>query len=176
MRLITRRKIYRAFPELDSLSDERCEELLRRVHLSSKRGGVLLLAVVSVGVGSFILAFICAMLLLQEVDLRRLEVDLYVSGRTWLYLLGRAGVAVGVVAPPLLLALLTRDLVLGAFLKNALSGHLKRTACPGCKYQLLGLSVDESGAVRCPECGGVVTLRELGLDGPEDLLARPTLS
>ncbi len=71
---------------------------------------------------------------------------------------------------PLILALIARDLVLGFFLKRGMHVFLSHTTCPGCKYQLIGQTVDEAGGLRCPECGRPTTLTELGLDGPDDLL------
>ncbi|MCK4873760.1 MAG: hypothetical protein KAS72_13645 [Phycisphaerales bacterium] len=78
------------------------------------------------------------------------------------------------IAIPLLLAagigaLRVRDVLLGRLLREALRGRLKKLRCPGCRYSLIGLRVS-GDVVRCPECGGAVTLAELGLDSPDDLL------
>jgi hypothetical protein len=170
MRIITRRQIYRAFPELDAFSDERCEEFLRRVHLSFSRRLIIKVAPPVIGFASFFVTAWAALALLRGVRLPQVQVELYVNGFGWVYETLRTGVFFAALAPPFLLGLLTRDLTLGAFLKRALRGRLKRTACPGCGYQLLGLGVDEQGVVRCPECGRNTRLGELGLDGPEDLL------
>jgi hypothetical protein len=170
MRIITRRKIYRAFPELDRFSDEQCREYIRRVRLSQLRELALFLSLLFVGVGSLMGAVHLTRTILDSPDERRLQVELIVRGMAWAYVLGWVVYLFLVAATPCLLTLLTRDIVLGAFLKQALHGHLKRTACPGCRYQLLGLPLGDAGAVRCPECGRRTTILELGLDGPEDLL------
>lgn len=93
---------------------------------------------------------------------------------TWLTLLLRGAFTILLAAPPLLLAFVGRDFAMGFALKRAVHGHLSRTVCQQCRYQLLGQRVDAKGRLRCPECGRRTTLLELGLEQPEDLLPPPT--
>lgn len=170
MRIITRRRIYRAFPELDRFSDQQCEWLLQRVRLSRARIAQTVASGVLAGLLGLIVMGAALVSTLRHVDERSIEIELVVRDLAWLYSLGWGIVLTLVFSMPSLLALLARDLTLGTYLKMALRGQLKRRACPDCRYQLIGQQVDESGGLRCPECGRRTTLGELGLDGPEDLL------
>jgi hypothetical protein len=165
MRIITRKRIYRAFPELDQLSDYQCEQLMRRMQLTVWRS----LVVGAAAVGVFFCSCCGTGFVLQFVEpLGWRPPGLSASGAL--------GEAIRVAYPALLtatslvLALLARDVTLGFFLRRSTQTFLRRTTCPGCKYQLIGQTVDEAGGLRCPECGRPTTLTELGLDTPEDLV------
>jgi hypothetical protein len=162
MRIITRKRIYRAFPELDHLSDFQCKQLMRRIRLSVWRLLVIVLAAVVAFFISFVVFTLLASILPDLIEPLLWSDDAMIV--VFLVL------AIGAVVLPLILALLTRDIVLGAFLKHGMRVYLRHTTCPGCGYQLLGQTVDGEGAVRCPECGRATTLTELGLDDPADLL------
>ncbi len=74
-----------------------------------------------------------------------------------------------VIGLPMLFSVFTRDQLLGW----ALDRHILGARCPGCRQSLLGLPIDfdEAGGgprTRCPECGRVWMLRDLGL-APADL-------
>ena len=72
---------------------------------------------------------------------------------------------------PSLLAIVTRDWMLS----RALREHIRGARCPACRQSLIGLPIEPDGTedgdgarTRCPECGGVWVLRDLGLT-PADL-------
>ncbi len=165
MRIITRRKIYRAFPELDQLSDYQCGQLMRRLRLTVWRS----LVVGAVAVVVFFCTCCGTGFVLQFVESLGWRLPGLSAGGARREAIGLAYSAL-LTATSLVLALLARDVTLGFFLRRSTRTFLRRTTCPGCKYQLIGQTVDEAGGLRCPECGRATTLAELGLDGPEDLL------
>ncbi len=144
MRLITR-KLYRAFPELDRFSDERCEQFVR-----AARGGMW--ARILRGVllsGLMFVVFIGS-------------VGLVAAGMGWI---DRVGVrwwdnifqAVGMLvysavcfglAP--LFGFVGRDILLRGRVRRILRSH---SSCARCEYRLLGLPMDAHHLVVCPECG-----------------------
>jgi hypothetical protein len=170
MRFLTRSEVFRAFPELDRFSDERCRALLSLVYRSNRYNNLVGVAVL----GGIILGLafsISAGVLLQDQGLERVaEAMEDEQSLDWLGLIQLGVFTVILAAPPLLLAFLGRDIAMRFALKRAVRGHLSGTVCPECRYQLIGQRVSASGSLRCPECGRRTTIAELGLAGPEDLL------
>lgn len=169
MRVITRKRIYRAFPELDHLSDFQCRQLMRRINLSVWRLLIVLAAALVVLICScFVSSIVLEIVGMLVDDL----VDPLWDDRTfgWVPMVAIGATITVSVFIPLLLALLARDYMLGVYLKRGMRVYLRHTTCPGCRYQLIGQQVDARGCLRCPECGRQTTLTELGLDDPADLL------
>jgi len=151
-------KIYRAFPELDRFSDERCEEYVRQAR---RELGYMIWFVSIVSAGVMAVVVVSALVLI--VNLFRV----FVSGVDPALLFPMAvGCLIGI---PLLSGLLARDLVLGRFLRRYVRSKIERSRCPACKYSLLGQRMSK-GVIRCPECGGTTTLQALGLQSPDDLM------
>ena len=130
MRLITKRKIYRAFPELDRFDDGRCERLIRRLRTDVARARITLAPVIAFGM-TFLLAAALASLtwdaclqVFQSLMGKR-------TGDLWLI----AFIIVAVVLAPALAGLLTRDSVLGRAVHRALAERLELTRCRGCRYR-----------------------------------------
>jgi hypothetical protein len=164
MRLITRRKLYRAFPELDRFDDERCERLVHRL-----RSDMIGTRLVLVPLGAFIIVLPSAALIgliAWGAGLPACEMIVGTRNRESLLI---TLIIVWVVLAPALAVLLARDLVLGGAVRWALIERLELTRCRGCRYLLLGQRVIE-GIIICPECGRPTTLAELGLHSPEDLI------
>ncbi|MDY7107600.1 MAG: hypothetical protein SYC29_03095 [Planctomycetota bacterium] len=164
MRLITSRKLYRAFPELDQFGDERCERLVRRL-----RSDVVGVRIVLLPLAAFTIALPSTALLGLVAWGAGLPACEMIAGKRNGETLLIAIVIVGVVLAPALAVLLTRDVVLGGAVRRALVERLELTRCRGCRYLLLGQRVID-GIIICPECGRPTTLAELGLHSPEDLI------
>ena len=164
MRLITKRKIYRAFPELDRFDDGRCERLIRRL-----RTDVASVRIIFAPVGAFGVTFLLAAALASLTWDACLQVFQSLmdkrTGDLWLITF----IIMALVLAPALAGLLTRDIVLGRAVHRALAERLELTRCRGCRYLLMGQRVID-GIIRCPECGRPTTLAELGLHSPEDLI------
>lgn len=144
-------KTYRAFSELDDLTDAQCELLMRRVQL--QRGVTFawtLLAVVLFFSLSFIIFH-----LLQEIDI---PVHIMNRHATWVF----AGGFVAVVGAPLGVIVCVRDVVLRIRLKRAIQYEVDRVRCLSCRYILIG-QVAYDGRLDCPECGSTFSLKQLGI-------------
>jgi hypothetical protein len=143
MRILTRR-IYRAFPELDRYSDERCERFIK----AARRGKWRLLAHIIVIGAAFVvsLALTVALFILIASSLER------TAGRgqaiDWALVLPILA-AIPLMSIPPLAAFLTRDRLLRRRVRYVLR---TRGTCQACHYSLIGLPVDER-FITCPECG-----------------------
>jgi hypothetical protein len=160
MRFLVRR-IYRAFPELDRYSDEQC---LRFVRATKRRfwtkwghrgviGVAALVAMCAAGLGC-----VCVTGWLEDYQ-NAVRRDL-----PWLQLSAVLACAPLLAVVPVV-AFITRDLLLRRRVRYVLR---TRSACPGCGYRLIGLSVSGGNTITCPECGMVCavdpSLSELALD------------
>jgi hypothetical protein len=151
------RKIYRAFPEFDSFSDEQCERFMLRVQLSGSKKALpilvgVLVAMITLIVCCAVSGFIFDMVYagMERQRARKLEFAMDLSL---------------VLIPPVfafLLGLFARDLLLRRHLRLVIEDKLNRIRCLGCKYILIG-QVVANQMVRCPECGRVHSLDELGV-------------
>ena len=161
MRLIARR-LHRAFPELDRLSDEQAMRIVQRVR--DTIGGVATTRFVP------IVAFFLSIVVLAPVPsvLDRLLWRVLGGWEEEFFVL--CLLVVFVVTPPIL-AFLVRDAMLQARLRAGLRAHLDRTSCLDCRYVLVGRTPID-GRVRCPECGREQSLAELGAT-EADLLIEP---
>jgi hypothetical protein len=159
-------KVYRAFPEFDRFSDQRCEAYLRYVR---ERYAWMPLATVVLWIGGFLLGAMCGML--SFVWARRL-----LPRALWKATVGSDDTGVSVVSSvvllavsigvPVLLAVIVRDRLLRTVLRKQLRG----VECKQCGYSLLGAAVTE-GCVQCPECGHAFAIFKHGLT-PKDFDVR----
>lgn len=151
------RKVWRAFPQFDLCSDADCRRMCRTAMCNHSMIVRVLPALTTLlgSVGGFI-GFLWVAT--GDFDLELLSRDLrtIVLGPT--ITIGAGGLA----------GLLMRDLIL----YFALGSEIARTNCPKCRQSMLGLRVLESAMnpgtpgdarVRCPECGTMHVLLELGL-------------
>jgi len=165
MRLVTTKKLYRAFRELDPFTDRECELFVRRVknatgRMVAVRVTTILAALVMVPLSVAAIPFLNATLyapLEHQLGWRAADVLTMALWIAW------------PVAVPALVGLLIRDLIMRSLLRNAIQVRIERIQCPECRYRLLGQTV-VNDHVRCPECGTTVPLRVLGVDSAEDLL------
>ena len=157
-------KAYRAFPELDKFSDERCEAYIRAAMQRRRVASSLF------SLGFFVIALplvlIAFSLVVSFIDWIDKVVRRDPNLRTFEALFEGLAVVCAVVALATgpVLFLLIRD----GWLRWAIRRQLTTSECPSCRYQLLGL-IAECGRVQCPECGTPIDLAELGI-APEDLL------
>lgn len=139
MRLITRHKLYRAFPELDSYEDGQCEQFLAAAQGGWARWGLRWGVCAGVaGVLALVLAWLVTLVLI-------------VPGRV-----PRWGgwevipiVVTGAMAWPLG-AIVLRDVLLRWRVKRLLR---VTGSCSQCGYSLIGMPLDSEHRVTCPECG-----------------------
>jgi DNA-directed RNA polymerase subunit RPC12/RpoP len=158
-------KVYRAFSEFDSLSDEDCERYVRHVRIY-QRGLYQLVPVfttltlaISWPVGWVILSWYFPVQ--QWVPMPDSH-----DGRLIL-------LVVTSVLVPAMTGLLLRDLALWLGVRD----EVNRARCPKCKQSLLGVPVQEVGVgddpakrfIRCPECGRKYNLLDIGIT-PRDLI------
>jgi len=153
-------KLYRAFPELDRFTDEECERYVIQVTRDKRFRwwveGLAELAWVAASVG---------VMVVTPRLLAALGAPLRVEREHWLAL----SILV-VVGGALLFGYIVRD----RHFIRAVRRAMHDARCPRCKHSLVGLPLldggtgfqPESGAaerVRCPECGSVHRLADLGL-------------
>ena len=150
-------KIYRAFPEFDAFTDEQCERFMLRIQLSGAKKTAPIL--VGILVTLVALIFSCAVTgfvyeTVQEgMDRNTLREYEFVMD------------LLSMLLPPVIacgLGLITRDLLLRRHLRLVIEDKLNRIRCLDCKYILIGQVVTRQ-QVRCPECGRVHFLSELGV-------------
>ena len=150
-------KIYRAFPEFDTFTDEQCERFMLRVKLSGSKQTVPILVGVLVAIITLILSCAVSGFIYDAVreglgrqSALKLE---FVMDLLSLLLPGLLA---------FLLGLFARDLLLRRHLRLVIEDKLNRIRCLGCKYILIGQTVTND-RVCCPECGRVHHLGELGV-------------
>lgn len=168
-------KIYRAFPELDPFPDHECERFVKRARRAVLKWmwlpilalpaaflvAVGLIGLVTWAMGgsltpaiSFIDRRIGGLWGAQGVS----PGELTVLG--WMLIMPTVG--------PWLAFAVSRD----ALLRRAIGKRLAVVSCTKCEHSLLGLPLLEKRpkpAVRCPECGTLLVLAEIGLT-PVDLI------
>jgi DNA-directed RNA polymerase subunit RPC12/RpoP len=160
---IPREKIYRAFPELDPFSDQECERFVLQVK-TQKRIGPWPAA-------AFIAVFLfLALVVYPALGFAALNIRIRIRSDQFRTLTAAALLAL-LFGLPFLAALLTRD----RRLRRAIEDRINSARCSRCRHSLLGLPLldedDPDPSVRCPECGQVLRLANLGLT-PADLIPR----
>jgi hypothetical protein len=153
-------KVYRAFPELDRYSDEQCRRFIRAARRGVRSWWHLFLYIVVFHVGLGIAGGIAVAAFGYSEDYqtaRRADIW-WVSALAFL-------VAVPAVAIVPMGVLLMRDVLLRRRVRWVLK---TQSACPSCRYGLIGLAVSPDNTITCPECGHAAavdpSLGELTLD------------
>ena len=150
-------KIWRAFEELDHLTDSECQSLIVRVYLQVSPLRMRVFAAISVLIG--IAAAVGALYAMYRLGLTK--------GDQYVILVGVLTLIVGVGALSLAFLLL-RDLHVYLLIRS----DLERSNCRACGQSLIGVPVLRTalhpgtpgdGRVRCPECGREWILLEVGL-------------
>jgi len=158
-------KVYRAFAEFDSLSDEECERYVRHVR-AQQRWQYQVLPVLTAIV--LVLVWPVAWTQLSRQFTLSDWIPLPNSQDARVVLLGVTTVLV-----PALAGLVLRDLALWWGVRD----EVNRARCPKCHQSLLGVPVQEIGLggdpakrfIRCPECGRKYMLLDIGIT-PRDLI------
>lgn len=149
-------KVYRAFPEFDRFSDERCEAYM--LYVGRRYAGSLTAVGLLVWLGAIVgtLVGLVPAVRIGAAISRWYAKSPYPPDEYWVIsiLLPLAALMLACA----LVALVVRDV----HLRSVMRKQLKGITCPGCSYSLLGAVVQE-GCVRCPECGDVLRLAERGL-------------
>ncbi len=152
MRVLTARKIYRAYPELDKFDDAVCKEYVRHARRSGNAwwGRALIVVVIPT-------AFILWILTVWLFATLTASASVSLSGI--LDLVVASIVFTGFFWFPALCALLTRDFTL----RRCIRKQISVTGCFSCGYNLIGLTVfddAENRVVQCPECGTKTVLNQ----------------
>jgi hypothetical protein len=144
MRLITR-KLYRAFPELDSYDDARCERFIRSARGSFTRDALRAFVRLALG-ASIAYCLVTGVFLFDAFYLSRRGrgINQGVQGDWIRDLVLFSGIAIG-----LLFVYLSRDVLLRLRVRHVLR---TRGVCQKCGYSLIGLRVDDANVAVCPEC------------------------
>lgn len=158
MRLLTRRKIYRAFPELDGYDDVHCVRFMRAAGKPLLHKFLTWLSMTTIASIGIAIAFFGAVWLATKLGVttpRNPDADLPFIGGVWLVVM--------LVFGPLMFW--ARDLLLWFRIGHVLR---ERGTCETCGYILVGLAIGPGNLVTCPECGGETkvdeSLGELTLD------------
>jgi hypothetical protein len=156
-------QVYRAFPELDSFSDEECERFVTRA--KTHQGTMLMAGYAGAALAGVATSCPSGWMLWRLTHWlgRPFERPGITDDRIELEMF--AIVIVGTVLAAAGVGFAVRDLTL----RKAIARAITLASCPRCRYSLLGLPV-ERGLVQCPECGHPVNLHEMGLT-PEDLIS-----
>ena len=159
-------RMWRAFPEFDALTDTECRSLLGRGYARSPAIMYRLPTIM------FFVSLMAFPALLVVVLTRSWATKL-----AWLIPdvpIATYGIMIiATVSFSAMSSLLVRDVVMWRVLR----GEIDRAHCPKCKQSLMGLRIDSPGVtpdpaqnkVRCPECGRVWKLLDIGLT-PRDLV------
>jgi hypothetical protein len=169
MRLMVRKAIYRAFPELDSFSNERCKRFVQ----AAKRPWGVKARMLGAGVGTFLVSAVlldaAIVLVVSEIQGPR-QVD-PPTPILALLVIGFIAILAGCGA----LGLVAKDFVLRRRLRDVLR---TRGRCHSCRYLLVGVAVSPTHEVVCPECGFVssvdASLGELATDEAGRVLYEPS--
>ncbi len=170
MRLITRHKLYRAFPELDSYEDGQCEQFLAAAQGGWVRWGLRWGACIG---ASYLVMALVAMGTALIASALGIDMD---RPPTWFM----AGVLVLIAAWPIL-AIVTRDVLVRWRVRRVLR---VTGSCSECGYSLIGMPLDDEHRVTCPECGhvkavdpslAVLTRDEMGRTRIESITQAPEL-
>lgn len=149
-------KPYRAIPMLDAFDDAACERMLQRVWLSNRVGNLsapAMATLVAMGVSLY----------LVDVITHDIRGQFRLIGITGLFAdaIDLTVIVSVLVALPAIAFLIARDWALRRAINFLLHGQ---ALCDKCSYLLLGLREDETGQVRCPECGEMNTIDEALLE------------
>ncbi len=151
MRLLTKKKIYRAYPELDPFDDAICKKYVRHARRSGRAwlGRGLIVIVIPVALLLWLIFIIGMGWATRSIDIS--DSVLWVAIGMVIY--------TGIFWFPALCALLVRDITLRRIIRK----RLDVTGCESCGYNLIGLTVfddSDSRVVQCPECGTKTTLNQ----------------
>lgn len=163
---LPRAKVYRAFEELDSLTDSECDSLVNRAEINHH--GLLVLTPLA-----------CMYLTVAVWPAVWVTAALLLPLSTYIPLLPATlgGQVVLLIVTTVMAAALVYLVVRDACLYLGLRRELRRCHCPRCDQPLVGLPIKSSGDdndpgkrfVRCPECGRKHNLLDLGIT-PRDLI------
>jgi hypothetical protein len=166
-----RRKLYRAFPDLDRFSESQCEMLVRRIQQARSYGATMIIGVSLTSMVIFGLGV--ALWLRHQGAWQAFEKDLLdLYGRTAADVLGPGLAFAPMLAAAGLAGLYARDVLFQVLVRRAIRSRISRARCTGCGTSLLGLPAP-GNVVRCPECSRVMGLRELGIESPAEMLSPP---
>lgn len=153
-------KVWRAFPEFDRFSDESCRAFVQRVSRIGPRAARMWAATILVG-GIGLTAMYLLLARIRESVFH--DPHIFDTTTPGLVLLSVLMISSGVMT-----GLVVRDVVLRLELRRLIGSSAQ---CPRCGYLRIGLYIDESCVVRCPECALVAELdpqtikTSVGVDG-----------
>lgn len=152
MRLLTRGKLYRAFPELDGISDDHCRRLLERFGLRLRSIRAVAFALCSLGLSAALIVTAAPWVVRVE-DRIFTQLLSEPSPSTWPLFLAAVGFNAMLIVLPMFSGLLARDLMLRVQLQGFLAHYRPSARCRRCGYLLSGHGQASPVRRRCPECG-----------------------
>ncbi|MBL9141291.1 MAG: hypothetical protein JNK53_05435 [Phycisphaerae bacterium] len=145
------RKLWRAFPELDSYSDADCASFVRLARRRARWRHAHAALIAIVFVGALVGALIVGNAFLERANVSPIALN------SAAYVALRLATLIATVAVPAMLALTLRDWFLRKRVRWVLADS---GSCGMCGYSLIGLPIPESLKLNCPECGFVCTVDE----------------
>lgn len=151
MRILTTKKIWRAFPELDQFDDETCARYIHRIRelQSTWKFWIIHFALLPIS----LIGWLAIMIATSEI----FDLSVFPEMSEVLTFM-----LVGFVGMPLIVIIFVRDF----WLRRHIRRQLGFVACKDCEYNLIGLEIQQSGEceyVLCPECGVQNTLDKVRL-------------
>ncbi|MBL4697653.1 MAG: hypothetical protein JKX70_02350 [Phycisphaerales bacterium] len=151
---MTRKKIWRAFPELDQFDDAICKKFVRRAKLLDNSRQEPLLFLLAFGCAFFVWIFFVGIIQSVHFEVaKKLGWQLPSIVRSSFFVIGFSGV----LWFPMLSGLIVRD----RWLRHCIRKLFSLSECAACGYSLIGLAIverEDGRGVRCPECGLFTTL------------------
>lgn len=146
--------LYRAFPELDTYSDEQCQRFMRASRGGFARTIVHAAIILAITIAGFIGG---SLFLIWFISSTTQNVPIMNLGRPaplWQAILYTILIIATVALGPIL-GFLARDFLVIDRIRWILRS---RGLCPTCRYSLVGLAVDAESRVLCPECGNTTAV------------------
>lgn len=153
MRLPTRH-IYRAFPELDTYSDEQCQRFMRASRSGFARTVVHTAIILAITLAGFVGGSLFLAWFINNTTQNVPIMNLGKPAPLWQSILYTVLIIATVAFGPIL-GFLARDFLVIDRIRWILRS---RGLCPMCRYSLVGLSVDSETRVLCPECGNTTAV------------------
>lgn len=151
MRILTTKKIYRAFPELDQLDDEACVRFIRRMWGLQNVWKFWIILIVLLPIS--LIVWLAIMLATSGI----FDLSVFPVYSEILTLMEP-----GFVGFPLMVMFFVRDFWLSQQIRKRIDG----VGCKDCEYCLVGLEIKQSKTgeyVLCPECGEQNVLDDIRL-------------
>lgn len=148
------RHIYRAFPELDTYSDEQCQRFMRASRGGHVRTIIHILIILAITIAGFVGGSLFLFWFINSTTQNVPIMNLGKPAPLWQSILYVVLIIATVAFGPIC-GFLARDFLVIDRIRWILRS---RGLCPTCRYSLVGLAVDAEARVLCPECGNTTAV------------------